>query len=335
MSKSGTQGFIGFQKQSAKGATTTTLKYIRATAINLNPDELIDTAAPSIGSTSPFPQEGFKAGYRVGGDFGFEARGDAIGTLLAGLAGEDDQTGNGVKIHTFTMKADKFDLPWMCFVKNTGDVLGEEFSDAKIATLRFTVTTQRPAACTVGIVGSAMEVVTLADYTEDYDVSPLLMSFGGWVKVDYKDNASMETLKAESADIVFTNQLTNDEWVIGAQTLDDITLLARTVGLTIRTKFVDDELYKYLVYGGGTTWGTTPMAGEAQVKVASSANIDGEAEPYSLIFNFGKIMFTGMPIPLAPQGLIRMDLTGQLVLPAAGDEFSIVLSNNVEGEYDA
>jgi hypothetical protein len=344
MSYSSSIGWLGFNKQSAKGTKATTgFKWIGYTQIDMQPEDLAGVAAPVIGGKA-FPEDGYKAGHRASGGFAHEVRPTAVGNLLYYLSGNaavsNDDPEVGAETHTFTMAAgDDFSLPWVTFIRSAGGVIKDEFVDCKIGGLRLVFAAGAPITAQWSVIGCTTAPFTGSEGTVVLDAGPLLVTpiAAALAQIDYDEDATLEDVITTSVMIDFGNMLTNNEFVIANPGLHDVTLLGRNIGVTWTGLIQDDDLWNAMHYGSptGTEWSADPLLAKLRVKAVSGQMIGVTDTPYSLQFDCGEAMWTVTRVPLAARSLIAFTATAIVTVPAAGEEFTFTLVNAQAAEYDA
>lgn len=320
-------GSFGFGCQAAKGtAATSSLQFIPASRVGMVPTQIVNMTPPEIGGGLVL-KEAYKAGVYVTGDAMFTVRPDDIGWLLYALCGAVNTTADtpeaGMHTHVFKMATDQSSLPWLTVLKNVSDVLTEQYLDCRVAGATFQITAGGAMTVSFRFVGMTPSIIS--NPTETFDATPILIGCEGVAQIDL--GSGLEDVKATGVTVELNNGLTEDEWIIGSRYLDDITCLARRLSVTWNTKLVSDALYKKVYYGGSTTFSAEVFSGDIQVAAKSGANAPSLANPYSLTIDIGEMAWQAMPIPLDGNSLVVMTLSGQMVVPSAGDEYSITLVN--------
>lgn len=342
MSASSNAGYLGFEKQTAKGtAATAGFKFIGCTMVDAQPENIAATAAPVIGGKA-FPEDGYKAAHRAGGTFAFEARADDIGWLLYYMAGACNYAADtpvaDASTHTFYMASgDDFTIPWVTFIRSAGDLIKDQLIDSKIATLRLAFAAGAPVIATFGVIAREAANFALSP-TVTLDNKPLLVTpdANALAQIDYDEDGTLEDVITTGVIVDFANVLTNNEFVIGSYQLNDVTLLSRAVGITWTGIIEDDAMWRAMYYGSttGTTWSTDPVLAKCLVKAVSGQVITGTTQ-YSLQFECGEAMWTVVRVPLASQSLIGFTATAAVTVPSSGEEFTFTLVNDTDAAYSS
>lgn len=343
MSASSNKGYLGFEKQTAKGtAATAGFKFIGCTAVDVQPENIAATAAPMIGGKA-FPEDGYKSAHRAGGTYAFECRSDDIGWLLYYMSGacavDTDNPEAGANTHTFYMASgDDFTIPWVTFIRSAGELIKDQLIDTKIATLRLAFAAGAPVVATFGVIAREAANFSLSP-TVTLDSTPLLVTpdSNALAQIDYDEDDVLEDVVTTGVIVDFANVMTNNEFVIGSYKLNDVTLLSRAIGITWTGIIEDDEMWRALYYGAidGTTWSTNPVLAACRVKAVSGQMIGATDTQYSLQFDAGEAMWTVCRVPLASQSLIGFTATAAVTVPSSGEEFTFTLINDESSAYDS
>ena len=330
----GAMGALGFGIQTAKEAVATVFQYMRAQEVALAPNNIARQEEPTVGGNL-FPGTVYKAGVVPAGGITFQALSEAWGIFLYGLAGAKTVAGEAVPYtHTFKPAASHDSIPWLTVKRNLGDGSCEQFLDCRVAGGMITMAATQPVGVQMNIVGRVPSVV--AAMTPALDDTPLLLTVGGSATVDSGFRLSGDTaLYARSIQFAFGHQVSDDDFIIGSPYLDDVTLLYRTLGVTIRTKLLaSDALYKAVYYGGGTSWSAVVEASSVVAVAKSAANIPTTQVPYELSITVSNIEFLAVPIAIRP-GLVALELSGVLSYSGSGDPYAITLKNDLAAYVDA
>lgn len=342
MSASSNAGYLGFEKQTVKGtAATAGFKFLGCTMLDMQPENIAATAAPTIGGKA-FPEDGYKAAHRAGGTFACEVRADDIGWLLYYMSGACDISADdpvaGANTHTFNMASgDDFTVPWVTFIRSAGEIIKDQLIDSKVATLRLAFAAGAPVVSTFGVIARSAANFSLSP-TVVVDDKPLLVTpdANALAQIDYDEDDTLEDVVTTGVIVDFANVLTNNEFVIGSYQLNDVTLLSRAIGITWTGIIEDDLMWRALYYGAvdGTTWSTDPVLAKCLVKAVSGQMITGSTQ-YSLQFECGEAMWTVQRVPLASQSLVGFTATAAVTVPSAGEEFTFTLVNDTAVAYSA
>ena len=306
------EGVFGFGVQgetgTEKGAAATTMYYMKADAVDINPNQTWGSSGAEIGGNQ-WTDDAVKLGYNVLGTATAKIRPERIGHLLWALLGAKDSTADtpvaSANTHVFTPATT---VPWITIGKTiidtaAGDDLYIKFTDCKIDRAVFTL----PAAG-IPTVAFTFTGITEASSTtapaESFETAPFLTTCQGECLFDGAWG------KATNIVIEVTNGLTNNEFIIGYPYLDDITETTRTVRVTYDMRIQNDDLYNDIYHGAaaGTTWSSIVKEAILSVTIQSADYITGTT-PYSLKFYMPKLSVQTFPVNLTGGDLITGRVT--------------------------
>ena len=342
----GNDGYVHWATQSAQGsANTADGQRVYVTDHGFTVADLTRTRRPAIGGKA-FPEDAYKAGTSGGLTFSLEVPGENIGYLLYFLSGDvavTDDTGpiggaqtsgtGNVDTYTFKMVADDFTLPWFTSIVSTEDVIIGQLADCAMLSGRFMFNAGDSVQATFAAAGITPSWGT-GPSTPDDDASPILVASNSNALFELADAA----IEANQVAIDFANVAADvmEEMKIGSPYRRGITKLARACNVTIR-RWTNEAAFKATYFGGGTAWSASPYTAKLEVRGASGTNIasSAPAEPYSLEFEAGEVAFLGCGAPQRAQSITFMEMTGSVVIPSAGEEFSFILGSAADVDYTA
>lgn len=340
MSRTALVGAFGVGSQTAKGTAATTLHYLPATSIGLNPNQNTQALPPEVGG-SYFLRGAYKGGVSVAGDVAVLMRPDGVGNLLYGFAGTDTVTPvvgqTGAFSHVFSPFAPSTtaELPWLTLVKDTAKLYAEQYVDAKVSNLRMDFTKQSIANCSAGFFGITPTEITIASLgTETFDSGPTFTTCEATVSLtnEVGDTViSPNSIVPERITLDFQNRLSEDEYAVGSFFPIDVTLLQRMVNINYEIVIRDPALIRAVYRNGGTsTWSPTIFRGHLHIDLNTNAVVPTTTEQYKLSIDLPGIDFLAMPVSLNGASLIRASLSAQVSLGTSGaDTFSMTLINGV------
>jgi hypothetical protein len=282
MSQTAQTGYIAIGVQTAKGTPATVDGSIALLTTSSNVSgqaELLDFEDEIGGGRDAESTAAVMGGFTVSGELEGLFRPTAIGYLLmaAGFtpaAPVAEAGATGAYTHTFTPSNTAVYLTILGRWGSTDAV--RQFSDCLVDEFSISLDANGKATWTASIVG-AVEEFGVAGVTPTFETSPVANYEGSAVTFD-----ELGTYRWESIEFSVANNLSDDEFVIGSRTLDDVTFGAREVTLGGTVKVGNNTpsvtaLYRAAVYGSKTA--TEP----------------GNADPYhtSSVLTFGSRKFVG------------------------------------------
>src|SRR6202035_4265706 len=139
--------------------------------------------------------------------------------------------------------------------------------------------------------------VTVASLgTEIQDTSPKFQTCLANVSLVQEGGAiiTANAARVERFSITYTNQLSEDQNVVGSYYLDDVTLLQRTVTVDMDFVVKDAALYQAVYLNGGAignAWSPQIYRGALDVTLNSLNMIGATTQPYQLEFVFPGLDF--------------------------------------------
>lgn len=341
MSKTALTGALGFAKQSAKGTPGTTFTWVPATASNLNAQQQTQMLPPEIGG-GYFSKLAYKTGVAVAGDASLIVRPDSFGHLLFMLCGQDTVTPvagqAGAYDHVMTPFAPgaSADLPWYTLFKDASQLMYEQYSDVKLASLRLDVRNRTTLMAQCGFFGlTPTEVASVPGGTpESVDHGPVFETCQATVALNNQVGNAVISANTDLTDAVsfdFSSQLSQDEYVVGGYTPVDITLLQREAAISYDVTIRDTALIRAVYRNGGTSaWSPTVYRGHLNLVLTALSNVPTTTVPYTLTIDIPGMDFLMMPLPMSGANLLRATLSARVSLgPSGTDTFTFTLRNGV------
>ena len=340
MSRTSLIGAFGLGRQGSKDSVDSAFSYMPATKFGINVQQNRQTLPPEVGG-SYFLRGSYKGSVSGSGDVSAVVRPNTFGNLLMALSGVDTVTGvpgqSGAYQHVFTpfAPAAGVDLPWYTVQKDVARLCTEQYLNAKLRSLRIDIPKNGIATCQSSWFATTPSFQTSIG-AQTFDSTPQFQSSVGSVSFTQEgsgSNISANAIKFERASITNTNNLSEDEFSVGSFYADDVTLLQRTLDVSLDYIVRDEALYQAVYSNGGsipTTWQPTIYRGTLTITLTSTANVVSTTQPYQLILSYPGLDFLSMPISLAGADLVRATLTTQVTLgPSGGDTYQYTLINGV------
>lgn len=350
MGRTSLVGAFGVGRQSAKDSVAATISYLPATSVGLNMNQNAQTLPPEVGGDY-FLRDSYKSSVSGGGDIAMVVRPNGIGNVFMALAGQDTVTPVSGQAGAYTHVMSPFtpspgvDLPWYTLIKDVAKIqdvsatnaLAEQHLNAKLRSLRIDVPKSSIATAQSSWIATTPSTVTVASLgAEVQDSSPKFQTCQAAISLQQEGgsgNISASAVKVERFSFNYTNQLSEDESVVGSFYLEDVTLLQRAVQVEMDFVVRDTSLYQAVYMNGGGipgAWSPQIYRGSLVVTLNSTVNIGATTTPYQLQFTFPGLDFMMMPINLSGADLVRATLSTQVTLgPSGGDRFSVSLTNGV------
>jgi hypothetical protein len=340
MSERSLIGALGMGRQGSKDNVASAFTYMPATNISLNIQQNTQTLPAEIGG-SYFLRGSYKGSASGSGDISAVVRPNSFGQLLMALSGVDTVTPvagqSGAYQHVFTPFApgSGTDLPWYTLQKDVSRLWTEQYLNAKLASLRLDIPKNGIATCQATWFATTPSMKsTIGGQT--FDSTPQFQASVGSVTFTPEGNGSnisANSTKFERISITNTNNLSQDEFSVGSFYADDVTLLQRTLEVSLDIIVRDSALYE-AVYANGnavpTSWDPTVYRGTLTVTLNGTANVPTTTQPYQMILAFPGLDFLMMPTNLAGADLVRATLSTQVTLGTSGsDTYQYTLINGV------
>jgi hypothetical protein len=293
------------------------------------------TLPPEVGG-SYLPRLSYKAGVSAGGSVSFNVRPDSFGHFLFMACGQSTDTSvpaqTGAYQHVMTPFAPSVsnDLPWYTVVSDIAKLYAEQVIDTRLSSLQMSIPKASLATATASLYGLTPSEIAVPG-TETLDTGPIFQSCLATVNlVDEVGGTSISanSIIPDQVQLTFNSNLAQDESVVGSFYPVDATLLQRSVDVSYDITLRDPDLVRAVYRNGGTSaWSPTMYRGHLTLTLTSSSNIAGTTQPYSLEIDMPGIDFLMMPISMSGGQLIRANLSAQVTLGDAGDQFTFTLIN--------
>ncbi len=332
-------GAIGLARQSAKDSVATP-SYIPVTSSSLNLSQNIVTLPPEVGG-SYFLRGSFKASEMGAGDMSMVVRPNGFGQFLMAFSGVDNVTPvvgqSGAYSHVFTpfAPAAGVDLPWFTLVEDKAKLFAIQFLNSKLASLRIDVPKSSMVTSTASWIATTPSYIASVGVVS-IESTPQFQTALGTVALTQEGsgtNISANSVKMERFSISMSNNITSDEYSVGSFTLDNVTLLQKTITIDMDVIIRDTALYQAVYLNGGSipgAWSSSIYRGALTLTLNSSTNIATTTQPYQMVLAFPGIDFMMMPISLSGADLVRASLSTQVTLgPSGADTYTITLVNSI------
>lgn len=334
-------GALGLGRQSAKDVVSSTVQYLPTTSIGLNMAQNAQTLPPEIGGDY-FLRGAYKASVMGSGDVAFVVRPNTIGLFLYMLAGQDSVSGvpgqTGAFQHIFTpfTPAVGVDLPWFTAYKDVTKLYGEQYLNTKLGAFSLDIPKSSIATATASLVSTTPSSLAIAGLpTETFDSTPAFQATSATVTIAAESPSPALTFptKVERYSMSYNNNISQDEFSVGNLFLDNITLLQRTVQVSMDIVVRDTVFYQAVYLNGGTipnAWSPAIYRGALTVTLNSTSNIPSTTQPYQLALTFPGLDFLMMPVNEAGADLVRATISTQVTLgPSGSDRFTATLINGI------
>lgn len=349
MGRTSLVGAFGVGRQSAKDAVASTISYMPATSVGLVMNQNPQALPPEVGGDY-FLRDSYKASVSGGGDVSKIIRPNSFGHTLLALTGQDTVTPvsgqTGAYAHAFTpfLPSPGVDLPWYTLIKDVAKIqdaagtngLVEQHLNSKLRSLSVDIAKSAIVTSQESWISTTPSTVTTASLnTETQDSSPKFQTCLASVSLLQQGGATItaNAAKVERFALTYTNQLSEDQSIVGSFYLDDITLLQRTVTVDMDFVVKDAALYQAVYLNGGaipSAWSPQIYRGALGITLNSLSMIGATAQPYQLQFVFPGLDFMMMPITLSGADLVRATISTQVTLgPSGADRFTVNLINGV------
>lgn len=341
MSETAQNGYVILGRQVAKGTPAAVMGpyglKVTSNAVGGQAERLDDE--PEIGGGRDNDSgTAIMGGFKIGGDLEGQLRPKAIGLLFlaAGFSGgapvQDGVT--GAYTHTLIPAAPTYltvEGRW-----GTTDAI-RRGTDVLVDELKLSLSANGKASWSASLIGIT-EDWRGAPSVPTYETDPILDYYGSAITLD-----GLGTYRWEDVELTISNNLSDDEYVIGSRLLDDMTPGARevTVGGTIKVgsnaPSVTD-LYRAAVYGSKTATGpggASPYHTSAAV-VLGSAKFAGTSNTvrYGLTVTVPDLVLTGFPLEASGDERLTVDLEGK-AYKGAGDVATVAIRNTFATAYNA
>lgn len=337
MSRTALVGAFGMGLQSAKGTVAPSITYFPVETAGVVVQQNSQVLPPEIGG-SYLPRLSYKAGASASGSVSFNVRPDSFGHLLFALCGQSTDTAvpaqSGAYQHVMTPFAPSVsnDLPWYTLVTDVAKLYADQVIDSRLSSLQLSVPKAGVVTSSASFFGLTPSEIAVPG-TEVVDTGPVFQSCVA--TVDLVDEVGQTTISANSitpdqVQMTFNSSLAQDEQVVGSYYPVDATLLQRTVDISYDITVRDAALVRAVYRNGGTSaWSPTMYRGHLTLTLNSPTVIGATTQAYQLVIDIPGMDFLMMPISMSGAQLIRANLSGQVTLGSAGDQFTFTLINSV------
>ncbi len=333
-------GAVGMARQSAINVVAPTISYLPVTSSSLNLNQNVVTLPPEVGG-SYFLRGSFKASEVGSGDISMVARPNGIGQLFMAYSGVDTVTPvsgqSGAYSHVFTpfAPASGVDLPWFTLIEDKVKLFAIQFLNSKISSLRIDVPKSSMVTATSSWIATTPSYISSVGAVS-VENTPQFQTALGTVALTQEgsgSNISANSIKMERFSITMSNNITSDEYSVGSFTLDNVTLLQKTVSIDMDVIIRDTALYQAVYLNGGSipgAWSSSIYRGALTLTLNSNTNIGSTTQPYQMVLAFPGIDFMMMPISLSGADLVRATLSTQVTLgPSGADTYTVTLVNGI------
>lgn len=336
MSAIAQDGYVAVAAQTAKGtpATVDGTNSLLVTSNSLGGmTDALDYEEEIGGGRDAQSSSAVLGGFTVGGDLEGLFRPKAFGFLLLGagfttVAPTQDGV-TGAWTHTFTPGTPKY-LTIVTRWGNTDAV--RKFSDCLVDELTVSLDANGKGTWSASIVG-AREEYGVAGITPTFETNPVANYAGSAAVLD-----GLGTYRWEAMELSIANNLSDDEFVIGSRSLDDVTPGAREVTISGTIKVGNNtpsvtDLYRAAVHGSKTsTDSSTATADPYHTSAAmtfGSKKLIGTSvtKRHALIATLPDVVLAGFPLEASGSDRLTVEIEGRAV-KGAGDVVSLVLQND-------
>lgn len=342
MSEIAQNGYVALAVQTAKGtpAAVTGTDALRVTANNVSgASELLDFEDEIGGGRDAESSAAVLGGFVVSGELEGLFRPKAFGLLLQGAgfvaSAPVQDAATGAYTHTFTPGSTPKYLSLLTRWGQTAAI--RRFSDCLVNELTLSLDANGKVTWSASIIGRREEYGQTG-ITPTFETNPVANYAGSAVTLD-----GLGTYRFESTELGISNNLSDDEYVIGSRSLEDVTFGAREVTFGGTVKVGDNvpaltDLYRAAVFGSKTATdssaaGSDPYHSSAAVTFGSSKLIGTSVtKRHALIASIPDLVLAGFPLEASGADRLTVDLEGR-ALKGAGNVLSIDLQNDRSAAY--
>lgn len=343
MSENAQTGYIALAAQTAMGAPATVdgSLALRVTSANVSGQaELLDFEDEIGGGRDADSSSAVLGMFSVSGDLEGLLRPKVFGWLLlaAGFsaAAPAQDAATGAFTHTFTPANTATYLTIVGRWGSTDAV--RKFSDCLVNELSFSLDANGKVTWTASIIGRREEF-GVAGVTPTFETNPVATYDGSAVSLD-----GLGTYRFESVGLSISNNLSDDEGVIGSRLLDDMTAGAREVTMSGTVKVGNNSpsvtaLYRAAVYGSKTATepgDSDPYHSAAGVTFGSRKLVGtSTTKRHALVATIPDLVLQGFPLEASGADRLTVDLEGRALKGAGGPVVTIDLVNDKSTQYAA
>lgn len=339
MSQTAQTGYVALGIQTAKGtpATVDGSLALLVTGFSVSGQaELLDFEDEIGRGRDAESGSAVLGGFSISGDIEGLFRAKVIGYLLlaagftAGAPVQDATT--GAYRHTFTPANTGTYLTLVSRWGSTDAV--RRFEDCLVNELTISLDANGKVTWSASLIG-VRETFGIAGVTPTFETGPVANYAGSAVTLD------ADTFGWESVEVSISNNLSDDEFVIGSRALDDVTFGAREVMVGGTVKVGDNSpsvttLYRKAVLGGATATeagSSDPYHSSAAVTFGSTKLVGTSTTHfYGATVTMPDLVLAGFPLEASGADRLTVDLEGR-ALAGASPVATIVLTNDKATAY--
>jgi hypothetical protein len=341
MSAIAQDGYVALAVQTAKGtaATVDGSLALRVTSNSLGGSaETLDYEDEIGGGRDADASLAVLGGFVVSGDLEGLFRPKAFGLLLlaAGFAAAApvQDAATLAYTHTFTPGTAKY-LTVLTKWGSTSAV--RKFSDVLVNELTVSLDANGKVTWSASMIGTREEY-GVAGVTPTFETSPVANYAGSAITLD-----GLGTYRFESMEWSVNNNLSDDEFVIGSRSLDDVTPAAREIMVSGTIKVGNDspsvtDLYRAATFGSKTatdsaTASADPYHTSAALTFGSKKLIGTSVtKRFGMIVTCPDVVLAGFPLEASGSDRLTVDIEGR-VLKGTGPAVTIDLQNDRATQY--
>jgi hypothetical protein len=356
MSLSAVTGAFGFKLQTAKGVPATGAFYWHKVGrLSAEPVEMVNVFPVETGS-GLLPGGVFKSGYWNAGAFEMAPRMDKnIGWLFVSFAGSARVTGSGPYRHVFPGMTDNTPpQKWLTFrrlvPKLDGNKMGETLEDCKVMSINMSADAASllalqfqfeglGASQTDPASGEGWSPTTDNGGYESYAGVPILACAGLTI-----DGAAVTNAISATIQMANNRPQAQQEMVIGSYVPHGITVLGRSIQVSMIVFWENADLYNKVHNNGTSTWSPIPYAPQNifELWVDTPGNLTGLGYKGKIGFwtAKGAMAWQMRPLDLRPGNVVVTEMMGTVLdVPDTedgtypGDVWRLYLDNGYSGSY--
>lgn len=336
---------FGIAEQTAKGTPETTdanFKYILFTEGVPTPQNITRALDREVGAGA-LPQGSVKVGVLSGAQMQFIPRPQTLGELLNAQLGSVATVDNTTYYtHTFTLPTDQFSQPYYTLRVAPGNSWGEQYQDAKLASLALRWRGADFLRGAFAFQGGLPATVSTATWSASTYVDEGPQFLAPVSDIELPTGTDIKVL--EGAITLGSAVPLDEQWIVGSYSPDDTPTVNRAIGLTMTVLIEDGTLYKKLMYDpdGGTSW-AADIFREADIKLLFNSDQEVTTSvPYSVQIaangqnaasGNSNIQWSVQPVAIQAGRQLKMIVTGIFTASPTSDEPITVTLINGEASY--
>lgn len=343
MSDTAQLGYLTLAGQTAKGTPNVaglTTGGVRATGFTLGPDTEVTSPDAEIGGTrDPNLAGAAFGGFKVGGSVDGYLRYAVLLPLMLRASGfvaaaPTVVTAGQVFKHTFTPGAAQYLTAETSWGLNRAI---RRFSDLLVNSFSISLSANERATLTAEFVG-AIEAWQAAPTAVTYPTADGIGNFlGSAITFD-----TLGTYRFTEAEIAVANNLSDDEYVIGSRSLDDVTAGEREITFTGTIKLGTNtpsltDLYRAAAYGSKTATapaGSDPYQTSFAHTVGSTKLIGTSlTEKYRALFTVPSAVLNAIPLEASGADVLSAQIEAKAYSDGINPIMTIDVWNNVATQY--